>query len=197
MTRPLRAELGSTTLKVNEMEELKADFTKALPGGALDDATYEAIETALDKAEATIHAGGRWLTLPDRVAALAAAREEAEQDAHELTKALTGLVGGGSEMFVRKRERFLADIPHCVGRLRERSQNAEQRALNETLRAKAAEEQVGTLLAELHLLEEVCGFYANDEDATLSGDEPYGSIPTEVGLKARAARARFLAREAD
>ena len=48
------------------------------------------------------------------------------------------------------------------------------------------------VLAELHLLEEVCAFYANDEDRAAKGGEPYGSIPTEVGLKARSARQRYL-----
>jgi len=50
------------------------------------------------------------------------------------------------------------------------------------------------LLAEVHLLEEVCAFYANDEDRYLNGGEPY-CIPTEVGMKARSARQRFLDRE--
>jgi hypothetical protein len=53
------------------------------------------------------------------------------------------------------------------------------------------------LVAELGLLEEVCAFYANDEDRYLADEgEPFGSIPTEVGLKARAARHRFDRREA-
>jgi hypothetical protein len=53
------------------------------------------------------------------------------------------------------------------------------------------------LQAELWLLEEVCAFYANDEDRYLKADgaaEPY-CIPTEVGMKARSARKRFLERE--
>ncbi|EGG74647.1 hypothetical protein SXCC_04751 [Gluconacetobacter sp. SXCC-1] len=52
--------------------------------------------------------------------------------------------------------------------------------------------------AEMHLLEEVCTFYANDEDRFIKADgnaEPYGMIPTDVGMKARSARARFMARE--
>ncbi|AQU87386.1 hypothetical protein B0W47_07765 [Komagataeibacter nataicola] len=52
--------------------------------------------------------------------------------------------------------------------------------------------------AEMHLLEEVCAFYANDEDRFIKADgnaEPYGMIPTDVGMKARSARARFMARE--
>lgn len=52
------------------MTELTADFTRALPGGKLDDATYEAIESALDRAGATIQDGPRWLTLAERVDAL-------------------------------------------------------------------------------------------------------------------------------
>lgn len=52
-------------------EPLTADFTRALPGGKLDDATYEAIEDALDRAEAPCTIDGRWLTLPERVDALA------------------------------------------------------------------------------------------------------------------------------
>jgi hypothetical protein len=52
------------------------------------------------------------------------------------------------------------------------------------------------LLAELHLLEEVCAIYANDEDRYLRDDgEPY-CIPPEVGMKARSARARYNARAA-
>lgn len=54
------------------------------------------------------------------------------------------------------------------------------------------------LLKEVHLLEEVCAFYANDEDRYLKAEgraEPYGLIPTAVGMKARCARQRFLERE--
>lgn len=52
-------------------------------------------------------------------------------------------------------------------------------------------------VAELHLLEEVCAFYANDEDSfNREGGEPFGSIPVEVGMKARQARERFIEREA-
>lgn len=51
-------------------------------------------------------------------------------------------------------------------------------------------------VVELHLLEEVCAFYANDEDAFNREDaEPFGSIPVEVGMKARQARERFIERE--
>jgi len=56
--------------------------------------------------------------------------------------------------------------------------------------------RIEALEAEVRLLEEVCTFYANDEDQFLGDGEPYGTIPTEVGLKARSARSRFVAREA-
>lgn len=49
-------------------DELTADFARALPGGKLDDSTYEAIESALDKAGAPCQASdGRWLNLPERI----------------------------------------------------------------------------------------------------------------------------------
>ncbi len=59
--------------------ELKADFTKAFPGGTMDDSTFEAVEHALDLAGAETRAeDGRWLTLPERVASLAAELAEAD-----------------------------------------------------------------------------------------------------------------------
>jgi len=57
------------------MSELTADFTRALPGGKLDDSEYEAIESALDAGDAPCQAGdGRWLALAERVDALADAQ---------------------------------------------------------------------------------------------------------------------------
>lgn len=54
----------------------------------------------------------------------------------------------------------------------------------------------GDALAELHLLEEVCAAYADDEDRYLNGKgEPYCVAP-EAGIKARAARRRFRDRAA-
>lgn len=53
---------------------LSAHFVRAPPDGKLDNATYEAIEAALDRVEAPCRSadGARWLTLPERVLALAA-----------------------------------------------------------------------------------------------------------------------------
>lgn len=56
---------------------------------------------------------------------------------------------------------------------------------------------VSQAASELELLEEVCARYADDEDAYLGDEgEPFGSITTECGMKARSARRRFRAREA-
>lgn len=53
------------------------------------------------------------------------------------------------------------------------------------------------LRVDLELLEEVCARYADDEDAFLSDNgEPFGSITTECGMKARDARKRFRDRQA-
>jgi hypothetical protein len=53
------------------------------------------------------------------------------------------------------------------------------------------------IAAEWALMQEVLAFYANDEDRTLREEgEPYGTIPTEVGIKARQHRASFQRREA-
>lgn len=60
--------------KLAEVErgiELATDMLRALPGGKMDDSTYEAIEEALDIAGAPCTDGGVWLNLVERVRALA------------------------------------------------------------------------------------------------------------------------------
>jgi hypothetical protein len=81
-----------------------------------------------------------------KAAALAAAPDTAaERDrlrtyAHDATKAITGLVGGGSECFGRKiGDIYLADLPFCEARLRERAQLAHEHLLDRVKAAKAAE----------------------------------------------------------
>lgn len=75
----------------------------------------------------------------------------------------------------------------------------ERDVLKEQIAEKDAEiAHLRVVEAEMHLLEEVCAFYANDEDRFIKADgnaEPYGMIPTDVGMKARSARGRFMARE--
>lgn len=49
---------------------LTPDFAQSLPGGKMDNATYAAIEDALDKIDAPMQSeSGAWLTLPERIAA--------------------------------------------------------------------------------------------------------------------------------
>jgi hypothetical protein len=53
------------------MNDLKPDFLRSLPGGQIDDSTYEQIEDALDKINAPLRSpGGQWLTLRERVLAI-------------------------------------------------------------------------------------------------------------------------------
>lgn len=65
------AALASSTSESSSKPELTADFVRSLPGGKWDDSAYEAVESALDRANAPCQADGRWLTLAERVAALA------------------------------------------------------------------------------------------------------------------------------
>ena len=52
---------------------LTPEMQRSLPGGRMDDATYSAVEDALDSVHAPMQdANGHWLTLPERVLALAA-----------------------------------------------------------------------------------------------------------------------------
>jgi len=50
--------------------DLKMTCARLLPGGKMDDSTYEQIEDALDKIEAPMTEGGRWLTLVERILAI-------------------------------------------------------------------------------------------------------------------------------
>lgn len=80
--------------------------------------------------------------------ALIAAYRALEGESHDLTKALTGLTVGGSEFFVRKGERFVADIDACVTFVRERDRRAHVQILEAVERAKRAEEVVRALEGE-------------------------------------------------
>lgn len=62
----------------------------------------------------------------------------------DLTKALTGLTCGGSEFFVRKGERFVADIAACVAWVRRTKEDAH----NRTVAAIKAEKAAQSALAE-------------------------------------------------
>jgi hypothetical protein len=125
-----------------EAEEIDREIDSLLERhqGATTKAEYKA---AGDEIRALIrrYAGDGGVTDPETIKvwpdaeyrALQAACEEAraERDAfreyaHEITKALTGIVGGGSEMFAGRiargtpREMFKADLPFCVRRIHDR-----------------------------------------------------------------------------
>lgn len=62
---------------------------------------------------------------------------------------------------------------------------------------KDAAAHIAALEAELVMVDEALARYADNEDAFLADTgEPFGSITTECGMKAREARQRFRAREA-
>lgn len=70
-----------------------ADFARALPGGQMDDSTFEAIEDALDRADTPSMIDGRWLTLPERIAALPT---QPAGDAIERAREIIAFLGGAS-----------------------------------------------------------------------------------------------------
>ncbi|ATC34078.1 hypothetical protein CA606_18050 [Caulobacter vibrioides] len=71
-----------------ERIEIDPDIARGLPGGQVDLATYEAIEEALDKANAPVTANGKFLTLAERVAAMAAHVERLAEAAKAAVAAL-------------------------------------------------------------------------------------------------------------
>lgn len=74
-------------------------------------------------------------------------KDDLKTYAHELQKALTGLSGGGSEMFVKHGDDFRADIDACVARVRRRYDNAHTR-LVETVHQRDAALSVNKQLLE-------------------------------------------------
>lgn len=71
---------GGEQSEVRSGEDLTCDFAQSLPGGKLDDSTYEKIETALDRADAPCMKDGKWLSLHERIAALALPHQGAEKE---------------------------------------------------------------------------------------------------------------------
>lgn len=72
--------------------ELTAEFTKALPGGKLDDSTFSQIEDALDSIDAPMVDGERYLTLIERIAALGTRAQAAPDYRQELENARQEIV---------------------------------------------------------------------------------------------------------
>ena len=86
-------------------------------------------------------------TLAAALEASAARVADVEQYADALQKALTGFVGGGSELFVKHGDEYRADIPYCLNRLQERRQNAHDHVCREIRARKAAEARIAELEA--------------------------------------------------
>ena len=84
----------------------------------------------------------------DRIAAL-------EEEVADLTKALTGLTCGGSEFFIRRGERFVADIPACVEWVRRSKQDAHRRTVDAALATREAKAALTALQARVGELEAV------------------------------------------
>lgn len=96
-----------------------------------------------------------WLAENSRLLTALQAKEESLAEAHaesaELTKALTGLTCGGSEFFVRKGERFVADIAECVAWVRRAREDAHRRtvtAIYDRNEAQARAEKAEASLVE-------------------------------------------------
>lgn len=67
--------------------------------------------------------------LIERVEALTAERDEALAWIAAATRMITEVVGGGSELFIRKGKVFRADLEYCKTRLRERQRTAHEQLL--------------------------------------------------------------------
>jgi len=81
---------------------------------------------------------GRASTL-EYVKALLERVEKLEEESAALTKALTGLTCNGSEFFIRKGDRFTADIDACVAYVRRAREDAHRRTVEAIRRAQKAE----------------------------------------------------------
>ncbi len=68
-------------------------------------------------------------------------RDELLNESADLTKALTGLTCGGSEFFVRKGDRYVADIAACVNWVRRAKQDAHRMVVEAVKARKAAEDR--------------------------------------------------------
>lgn len=66
----------------------------------------------------------------DTIDTLRAENEKLRAYAHEATKTITDLVGGGSECFAgRIGEMYIADLPYCKRRIRDRESKSHEHLL--------------------------------------------------------------------
>ena len=73
---------------------------------------------------------------------------ELEAESAELTKALTGLTASGSEFFVRKGDRYVADANACVEYVRRRQRTQHDYIVKATKAQRAAEVERDEALAD-------------------------------------------------
>lgn len=79
--------------------------------------------------------------------------EKLARENEALTKALTGLTCGGSEFFVRKGERYVADIDACVSWVRRARMDAQRLAVKAIRDAKTVARERDALRAGLEEIE--------------------------------------------
>lgn len=84
------------------------------------------------------------------IRALLARSEALEAECADLTKALTGLTCGGSEFFIRKGDRLVADVDACVAWVRRAKDEAYRRSIEAIRERKVAEKRAEVLEAVLH-----------------------------------------------
>lgn len=96
----------------------------------------------------------------------------------ELTKALTGLTCGGSEFFVRKGDRYVADIDACVEWVRRRDRGARKRSIEAIKAKRAAEEAERGLLDALRVAIGLSGPRSDDLSIMREEAEELGLLAT-------------------
>ena len=103
------------------------------------------------------------------------ASQQFEEYAREATKVITGLAGGGSEMFAGKiGDMYKADLIFCAGRVRDRHERMHTLWAGEAKKRKAAE----GIIAEMTDALEECGeYFDNRADADFNTED--GFIPNE------------------
>lgn len=79
------------------------------------------------------------LDAADALEAQQARIAELEAESAALTKALTGLTCGGSEFFIRKGDRYVADIDACVSWVRRTKEDAHRRTVKAITEQKASQ----------------------------------------------------------
>lgn len=94
---------------------LTANFVNAFPDGTCDESRYDEVEYALDRAGAESTEGGRWLKLPERVAALAADRDRLRAQIDATPAPGAGVDLAGVIAVLDQEELYLTDAVRHAG----------------------------------------------------------------------------------